>query len=206
MVTSAELAQLVAAVAERSWFQRNRNAICKESALVRVLEAPSGLAWRLVPFGTTLRPLPKSVSDAGGRIEELFADVHSWAEAKGARLVIDKGAALSAEPMRWTADDLSTLFAGLSPRAFQSRDLARLLGDFLDAAALGEAEFAAIGPHLVSALRKAMTETLAFAPSEQIKTILAYPSATPQIPAQAEDSVSAGSRAHRGTMCFDNSA
>lgn len=73
MVTSAELAQLVAAVAGSGWFQRYRGAICKESALVRVLEAPSGNIWRLVPSGSTLRPLPKSVADAVGRIEDLFA-------------------------------------------------------------------------------------------------------------------------------------
>ena len=85
MVTSAELAQLVAAVAGSEWFQRNRSAICKESALVRVLEAPSGTVWRLVPSGNTLRPLPKSVADAPGRIEELFADIHSWAQGRRAR-------------------------------------------------------------------------------------------------------------------------
>lgn len=174
MVTSAELAQLVSAVAGSSWFQRNRSAICKESALVRALEAPSGIVWRLVQSGNTLRPLPKSVTDAPGRIEELFEDIHSWAEAKGAYLVVDKGAALSAEPMCWTADDLGTLFGGLSSRAFQSRDLARLLGDFLDAAAPGEAERSTIGPHLVSALRKAMMETLVLAPAEQIKIVLNY--------------------------------
>lgn len=174
MVTSAELAQLVAAVAGSPWFQRNRNAICKESALVRVLEAPSGIVWRLVPSGNTLRPLPASVTDAPGRIEELFSAIHSWAKEKRAHLVVDRSAALSAEPIRWTADDLGTLFAGLSPRAFQSRDLARLLADFLGAAAPGETERSAIGPHLVSALRKAMLEALTLAPAEQIKTILAY--------------------------------
>ena len=156
------------------WFQRNRNAICKESALVRVLEAPSGIVWRLVSSANTLRPLPASVTDAPGRIEELFADIHSWAKAEGAHLVVDHSAALSAEPMRWTADDLGTLFAGLSPRAFQSRDLARLLTGFLDAAAPDETERSAIGPHLASALRKAMLETLTLAPAEHIKTILAY--------------------------------
>ena len=174
MVTSAELGQLVAAVAGSPWFQRNRNAICKESALVRVLEAPSGIVWRLVSSANTLRPLPASVTDAPGRIEELFADIHSWAKAEGAHLVVDHSAALSAEPMRWTADDLGTLFAGLSPRAFQSRDLARLLTGFLDAAAPDETERSAIGPHLASALRKAMLETLTLAPAEHIKTILAY--------------------------------
>jgi hypothetical protein len=90
MVTSAELAQLVAALAESPWFQRNRNAICKESALVRVLEEASGNIWRLVPSGSALRPLPKSVADAPGRIEELFADIHSWAQTRKTLLCLVK--------------------------------------------------------------------------------------------------------------------
>lgn len=174
MVTSAELGQLVAAVARSPWFLRNRNAICKESALVRVLEEPSGVIWRLVPSENTLRPLPASVSDAPRKIEELFGSIHSWAAEKGAHLVADKSAALSAEPMGWTADDLGALFAGLSPRAFQSRDLARLLADFLSTAMLGDAESAVVGPHLVAALRKAMIETQALASSELVKSILAH--------------------------------
>jgi hypothetical protein len=173
MVISDELTQIVAAIAGSAWFQSNRNAICRESALARVLEAPRGIVWRLVPSGNTLRPLTASVTDAPGKIEELFGGIHAWAKAKGAHLVVDKSAALSAEPMVWTAEDLGTLFAGLSARAFQSRDLARLLADFLGATAPGEAERTAIGPHLVSALRKAMMEPLALAPAEHIRSILA---------------------------------
>ena len=63
MVTSAELAQLVAAIAGSEWFQKNRSAICKESALVRVLEAPGGIVWRLVPSGRH----PPSAAEVGGR-------------------------------------------------------------------------------------------------------------------------------------------
>lgn len=174
MVTSAELGQLVAAIAGSPWFRRNRSAICKESALVCVLEAPSGIVWHLVPSGNILRPLPASVSDGPRKIEELFGGIHSWATAKGAHLVVDKSAALSAEPMVWTADDLDALFAGLSSRAFQSRDLARLLADFLSAAMLGDAECAVVGPHLVEALRKAMIETQALASTELVKSALVH--------------------------------
>ncbi|WP_290482030.1 sacsin N-terminal ATP-binding-like domain-containing protein, partial [Hyphomonas sp. UBA3201] len=189
MVTSAELGQLVAAVAESLWFQENRNAICKESALVRVLEASSGVIWRLVPSENTLRPLPASVSDAPRKVEELFDSIHSWAGAKGAHLVVDKNAALSAEPMVWSADDLGALFAGLSTRAFQSRDLARLLADFLGAAILGDAESAVVGTHLVAALRKAMIEPQALASSELVKSILAHvpPGTLFPLPASVEN-------------------
>jgi hypothetical protein len=174
IVTSAELAQLVAAVAGSEWFQKNRSAICKESALVRVLEAPSGNIWRLVPSGSTLRPLPKSVADAPGRIEELFAEIHSWAQTRKTILCLDKSASLTAESMRWAADDLDSLFAVLSPRAFQSGALAPLLADFLASVDLEEANRRAVGPHLVSALRKAMIEPAQLSAAEYVSAILAH--------------------------------
>jgi hypothetical protein len=172
MVTSAELAQLVAAIAASDWFQENRNAICKESALVRLLETSSGNVWRLVPTGSTLRPLPKSVADAPGRIEELFAGIHSWAENRKTHLCLDKGASLTAETMRWTANDLDSLFAVLSPKAFQSGALAPLLVDFLASVVLEEASRRAVGPHLVFALRKAMIESAPLSASEHLAAIL----------------------------------
>ncbi|OAF12399.1 hypothetical protein AYJ54_06095 [Bradyrhizobium centrolobii] len=172
IVTSAELAQLVSAIARDGWFRSNRRAICREVALVRVLEISGGVVWRIVPTADALRPLPASVADAPGRIEELFSTIGSWAEASSTCLVAGESAALSAEPIRWTAKDLEAVFAGLSPRAFQSRDLARLLVDFLGATIFDEAERSSIGPHLVAALRRAITETQAFAPSELVRSIL----------------------------------
>ena len=174
MVTSAELAQLVFALARHDWFRHNREAMCREYALVRVLEASGGTVWRVVSSSDALRPLPASVEDRPQRIGELFGAIGAWAEASGTCLVVDANAALSARPIRWTEADLSTVFTGLSPRAFQSRDLARLLGDFLDMAGLGDAERSTIGPHMVAALRTAMAETQALAPSELVKSALAH--------------------------------
>lgn len=189
MATSAELGHLVSAIARNEWFRSNRKSICRESALVRVFEASGGIVWRLVPSGDALRPLPASVAEAPRRIEELFGAISSWAEASGARLVVDESTALSAEPIRWTTEDLDSVFAGLSPRAFQSRDLARLLDDFLGTAKLGEAERATIGPHLIAALRKAMIETQALASPEFIRSILAHvpPGALFPLPASVEN-------------------
>jgi hypothetical protein len=174
MATSAELGHLVSAIARNEWFRRNRKAICRENTLARVLEASGGIVWRLVPSGNALRPLPASVADAPRRIEELFDAIGSWAEASGARLVVGENAALSAEPIRWTAKDLASVFARLSPRAFQSRDLARLLVNFLGTATLGDTDRAVIGPYLVSVLRKAMLDTSSFAPTEFIRSILVH--------------------------------
>ena len=172
MVTSAELGELVAAIARSSWFKGNRNAICKKSTLARILEAPRGIIWRLSSSETTLRPLPKEVADTPGRIEELFPDIHSWAKARRTVLCVEESASLTAEPIRWAADDLDTLFSTLSPRAFQSGALAPLLADFLAAVEPEEANRIAVGPHLASALRKAMAETASLASSEHLTAIL----------------------------------
>jgi hypothetical protein len=86
MTTSAELAQLVSAIARDPWFRGNRKAICREKALVRVLETRGGIVWRLVPAGEALCPLPDSVADAPRRIEELFGNIGSWLKESGARL------------------------------------------------------------------------------------------------------------------------
>lgn len=174
IVTSAELAQLVSALARHEWFRKYRKAICRESALARVFESSGDIVWRIVSSGDALRPLPASVADTPRRIGELFDAISSWAEASGVRLVVDNRTALSAEPIRWTAEDLGAVFSGLSPRVFQSRDLARLLVDFLGAAILGDDERGTVRPQLVAALRKAMTDTQAFASPELVKSILAH--------------------------------
>ena len=96
MVTSSELTQVVSALARHDWFRRNRDAICREHALVRVLEGPS-IVWRVVPSGDALRPLPTSVADAPQRIGELFGTIRAWAESNAAHLIVDIGGALSAD-------------------------------------------------------------------------------------------------------------
>ena len=79
MLAPAELTELVAAVAANRWFEQNRHAICKDSALVRVWEAPNDTIWCLLPSDKILRPLPKAVADAPSRIAALFAGIHDWA-------------------------------------------------------------------------------------------------------------------------------
>ena len=174
MVTQTELAGLVTAVAESAWFQCNHNAICKEHALARVFEAPHSIAWRLMPSGSALRPLPRSVANAPRRIGELFADIHSWAQTRNIILCVDKSAALTKDSIRWMANDLDSLFSSLSSRAFQSRALASLLADYLDSVEQDESCRQASGPHLVSALRNAVSEAAPLAPSESVSRILAH--------------------------------
>ncbi|MGO6755911.1 sacsin N-terminal ATP-binding-like domain-containing protein [Rhizobium ruizarguesonis] len=174
MVTSEELAQLVSALARHEWFEKNRQAICRESSLARVLEAAGTPVWRVIPSEIALRPIPASVAVAPKRISDLFGSIGSWANETGVHLIVDDSTALSAQPIRWTASDLGSVFSGLSVRAFQSRELAPLLADFLQSAKLGQAERLTIGPHLVSVLRQAMKETTPLAPTEFIKSILSY--------------------------------
>ena len=71
-------------------------------------------------------------------------------------------------------DDLGTLFSLLSSRAFQSGSVAPLLIDFLASVEPEETYRQSVGPHLVSALRKAMCEPTPLASSEYISAILTY--------------------------------
>ncbi len=176
MMSSAELGQLVAAIAASRWFETNRSAVCKEGALVRVLEKPSAAGaavWRLIPPGPKLRPLPKSIVEARGKIGDLFPGIEGWTQARNVLLCVDREA-LTTEEMHWTADDLDTLFALLSQKAFQSGPLAPLLASFLGSIELDEADRRAIGPHLVAALRKAMIEPAALAASDHVSTVLKH--------------------------------
>jgi hypothetical protein len=171
MLTSAELAQLVSAIAHHALFQDHRAAVGAEHSLAQVIEAPSAVVWRLTPSGTKLRPLPASSTPKG--IEQLFQGVGEWARANDARLVVDATAALSAEPLRWPREDLDQVFAGLSPRAFQLRDLATLLAEVLQLVSRGPDGSGGVGPHLVATLRRAMVETATLAPAESIRLVFA---------------------------------
>lgn len=180
MVTAAELTDLAAAVVTTEWFENHRHAICYENAFVRVLEGPAvpeggRVAWRLVPGGAALRPLPKAIADAPARFDELFADIHPWAQGRNIVLYIDPNASFTAERMRWTAAELGSLFADLTPRAFQSRRLATLLTDVLSEADPDECHPSTIGPHMVRALREALKdEATRLASSEDVSKVLAH--------------------------------
>ena len=172
LATSAELAAVTAAVARNDWFRENRRAICRNGALACVLDASSAVTWRIVPNGTKLRPLPKSVSGHPKRVQELFESVHAWADERGVAFCVDQDAALTAEPMRWTPEELGSLFDSLASRVFSSRALAELLADFLDLAVCDDDHRREIGPHVVRALRVALRDTAPLASSEHVERIL----------------------------------
>ena len=174
MVTPVELAALTAAIAQDDWFKHNRRAICRHAALVRVLNAPAVVTWRLVPAGTAIRPLPQSVNNHPERVQELFEEVHPWAVERGIMLCVDASASLAAEPMHWTAEELDSLFSGLTSRVFSSRALASLLVDFLHLAVSDDDHRRATAPHIVRALRAALCDTTPLAPSEHLAGILEH--------------------------------
>lgn len=204
LATSAELAAVTAAVARDDWFRGNRDnrdnrdnrgnrrAVCRNGALARVLDASSAVpdvTWRIVPNGTKLRPLPKSVSDHPKRVQELFKNVHAWAADRRVVLCVDQDAALTAEPMRWTPKELGSLFDSLASRAFSSssRALAAHLADVLDLAVCDDDHRRAIGPHVVRALRAALRDTAPLASSE-LERILKHvpPTALFRLPTSVE--------------------
>ena len=174
MVKPAELAALTAAIAQDDWFKDNRRAICQYEAFVRVLDAPAVITWRLVPAGTAIRPLPKSVSNHPERVQELFKDIHRWADERGIVLCVDASASLTAQLMHWTAEELGSLFSGLTSRVFSSRALASLLADFLHLTVSHDDHRRATAPHVVHALRAALCDAATLAPSEHLADILKH--------------------------------
>lgn len=179
MMTATELAHLTTAIVESDWFKANRTAVCKETALVRVLSGPevarSGrVAWELAPAGVELRPLPAILAYNPELADKLFDDVHQWAQERNVKLCIDRSASLTAQPMRWTTAELDSLFAALSAQAFQSEPLAAVLTGWLSEAHLNENDLHLLAPHLVRVLRQAMLESTRFAPSDHISNILQH--------------------------------
>ena len=173
LVTSIELAELTAAIARDSWFTVNRRALGKHHSLARVVDEESGATWRLVPAGTAVRPLPKVVADYPERIRKLFDGIDAWARARGIVLCVD-GTSLTAEPMRWEADELASLFSKVTQRVFQSRALAALLADFLDLVDQSDTYCPAVASHVVRILRETLRAEPPLAPSEHITRVLAH--------------------------------
>ena len=177
VATFDELERLVATIATSSWFDCHRAAVCKDHALVLSLMGSRKLGWRLASRGATLRPLPRAVAIAPERLEALIPDAHSWARQRNIVLCIDQPACLTAEPIRWTAEELDSLLSNLRPQALQSGSAPALLADFLDIAVPAGTESTryvrATGPHLVRALRNALTdERRPLAQSEVLSRIL----------------------------------
>ena len=179
MLTASEFAQAIASVAKSDWFEAYRTAICRENALVRVLEGPEvpwsrRVAWHLVPSGVELRSLPASLADSPERVDNLFEDIDQWAQARNITLCVARTASLTAQQMLWTSEELDSLFTVISARAFQSEPLAELLKDVLLEADPSGAYRTVLAPHLVGAFRQAMLETVPLAPSVHLSHILQH--------------------------------
>ena len=176
VVTPVDLEAMVRSVARHAWFRTNRRAVCKEHALVRVLKTSASPVWQTVSSEADLRQLPKAVAVAPSRIADLFPGRHifDWASTRHVVLCVDPDASLTAAPMHWIPEDLGTLFASLSPRAFQAGALAPLLADFLALIEPDDAKREAIGPHIVAALRQAMGQSNQMAPSRHLARLLAH--------------------------------
>ena len=172
--TPVDLEALARSVARHGWFRTNRGAVCKEHSLVRVLKTSASPVWQTEPAESVLRPLPEAVATAPSRIANLFPGIFDWASTRHVVLCVDPDASLTAAPMHWTPEDLYTLFASLSPRAFQAGALAPLLADFLALIELDDAKREAIGAHIVGSLRQAMGQSNQLAPSRHLAQLLAH--------------------------------
>ena len=180
LLRSAELVSVAANIARHPWFHDHRRSICGENALVRVIEPAGRVVWRLVPAGSSLRPLPGSAADSPERLQQLFGGVHTLSRDRNLVPCVDPEASLTAEPPRWLPDELGALFATLSPRAFQLPALARLLGDVLAVAdPPGRADRSDVQQTIGPFLRRALCDALndpdsSLAPSERIRSILSH--------------------------------
>jgi hypothetical protein len=174
MASSAELAEIVTAIAKDIWFVKNRRGVCGTHSLVRVLESSDSVVWRLVPPSTKLRPIPASVLDYPERLADLFPEIDSWAKSHDITLCIDDGAFLVREPIRWKSEELASLFLQLSPQAFQSGASSTMLVDFLAGIQRDDSNIQALGSHLASKLRIAITGSVRLATQEQLSAILTY--------------------------------
>ena len=178
LLRSAELVSVAANIARHPWFRDHRRSICGEHALVRVVEPPGRVVWRLVPAGSPLRPLPGSAADSPERLQELFSGVHTLSRDRNLVPCVDPEASLTAEPPRWLPGELGTLLTTLSPRAFQLPALARLLGDVLAVAdPPGRSDRSDVQQTIGPPLRRALCDALndpdsSLAPSERIRSIL----------------------------------
>ena len=175
MMVAKDLTHLAAAVAKSSWFQDNRASICKKHALVRVLRSPDvrpRVAWRLIPMVAELRSLPAILANSPELVDRLFDHIDRWAQSRSITLSIDQSASLTAQPIQWTVAELDSLFATLSPQAFQSERLAELLANLLMEVVLPPHRQGILARHLVRAFRKAMIERRRLAAHADLKSVL----------------------------------
>ena len=175
MMVAKDLTHLTAAVAKSSWFQDNRASICKKHALVRVLRSPDvrpRVAWRLIPMVAELRSLPAILANSPELIDRLFNHIYRWAQSRSITLCIDQSASLTAKPIQWAVAELDSLFATLSPQAFQSERLAELLANLLTEVELTPHRQGILARHLVRAFRKAMIERRRLAAHADLKNVL----------------------------------
>lgn len=180
VVTEKELPHLVASVVKSRLFQEHRADICRDYSLVRVLDRSDGhpprrlIAWGLIPDNVNLRSLPATLSDNPDRIDQLFGQVDQLRESANITLFVDKYASMTEHEVCWTPAELGALFEGLSYRAFQSTDLARILRDVLSEIVMDDLHRKAIAPSIVDSVRRAMNEEKPLAQSDHIRDILNY--------------------------------
>ena len=186
IVTEEQFSLLVQSLAASKWFRKHREAICKHSSLVRVLEGDRGsrqVRWRLVPAHTKLRSLPatlaghpehsRSPRSSPARLDDLLDGIDEWKRRHRITLCIDKNASLTARPTCWPTDDFD-LFEGLMPRVFQSDSLARLAVSLLSEVSPRPEGHETIRSEVLRAFRDATIEPASFAATTLVSRLLEY--------------------------------
>lgn len=176
VLSSDALAAVVRALATSDFGRTHREAIAAEHVLARCVDVTrdSTLArWRLVPAGTTLRPLPAPDERRRVALVELLPDVAEWAAARNLTLVCGADALLAPEVPSWDPEELTEFLAELKPECFASERHTRVLTDFLLVACANDDLRVAASEPIINRLRKAITSAPTLAPHARIAEVLA---------------------------------
>lgn len=180
MLTSAQLAEVTAALRRSLFGLQHRAAIAARDVLARSLKpakrGTGGVAiWELLSSESRLRPLPAPDERGHVGVAELLPDLCGWAEVRGLTLIAEPDAALTKTDAAWEPMEIADLLAGLAPEVFLQGGRTAVLGAFMDVAVGGDnaLQEAAAEP-LLAALRRALAATRPLAPEEPIGAVLAH--------------------------------
>jgi hypothetical protein len=167
----AEAAAVVCTLAEMPLFARHRHAICERHSLARVLSLDGTVSWSLISPQARARPLSARVLSSPDRLRELFPDLHD-----DGRVPIDATSSLLPKEPGWPVNELPGLLRTANPTVLNSRRLAEMLADVVEAAMpnAGRAEREALGAPLADLLRAALASEDNLAPTDILRRIVAF--------------------------------
>jgi hypothetical protein len=175
VLSAPDLARTVRALASDRWFIHYRAAVASHEQLAEIWDGET-LAWRTLPAGTELRPVPAFLFSRPETLSRLFPELMSFARARRIALfAADRGVSttLSVSDPTWLSQEIADLVESVPVAAFRSRALAEGLRAFLDGVC-SPATDQKVGGALCIKLREAMSAGNSFAEGDTIRGILCH--------------------------------